>query len=68
MARRRRQPPSPPWYGAVETAYVISEQRQVLLLPGSPASTLLYSSDPAAQAQMWSWWCGAWRSAAAFDK
>ena len=60
---------SPPWYRAVETAYFISDQRQVLLLPGSPASTLLYSSDPAAQEQMWSWWYrDAWLSGSTFDK
>ena len=69
-AKGRKAPrASPAWYRAVETAYFISDQRQVLLLPGSPASTLLYSSDLAAQEQMWSWWYkNAWLSASTFDK
>jgi hypothetical protein len=59
----------PAWYEAVECAFVISEKKGVLLLPGSPDSTLLYAAEPSDQLLLWNWWCRkAWLSDSVFDE
>jgi hypothetical protein len=59
----------PAWYAAVECAFVISEKKGVLLLPGSPDSTLLYAAEPSDQLLLWNWWCRkAWLSDSVFDE
>lgn len=63
------EPDSPPWYATVEVAFLVSEQTQLCLVPGSHDSTLLYTADAAAQRQLWSWWCcEAWHTESTFDR